>query len=64
MRTENKHPARAIALLALNNDSPLAVSSMLEKVIEFSFDQLCWRRSHAELRAFMDKLTVMLNDEA
>jgi hypothetical protein len=55
MTTQAADPARDIALMALNAD-PLARVQMLESVILYAFDQLCYRRTSTDIDLLLARL--------
>lgn len=57
--TRAADPGRAIARIALENTG----SEMLEAVIRFAFDQLCWVRTTPQLEAFVEGLKTIVDDE-
>lgn len=56
-------PGRDIAQIALSNTG-YQPGAMLEAVIRYAVDQLCWNRSTNELEAFLSSLTAILDEEA
>jgi hypothetical protein len=50
---QSTDPGREIALLSLQISQP---TDMLDHVIRYAFDQLCWRRSSNELDALLKDL--------
>jgi hypothetical protein len=63
MTTRGKDPAREIALMALNT-APLAEAQMLEAVVLYAFDQLCWRRTETDLDLLLGRLRSSLSEGA
>lgn len=56
-------PGRFIALIALD-DSGSQPGEMLEAVIRFAFDQLCWVRTTPQLEAFVGGLRALMSEDA
>ncbi len=50
----SKDPGRELAKLALSTTAFEA--EMLEAVIDYAFEQLCWRRNDAEIEALLERL--------
>jgi hypothetical protein len=57
----DQHPDRVIALMALNA-RPDIPGQMLEEVVRYAFEQLCWRRSTNDLDALLAELAEVLTD--
>lgn len=56
-------PGRSIALLALDSGG-IQPGAMLEDVIRYAFDQLCWHRTTPELEAFLASLRDIMAEDA
>lgn len=58
-------PGRELAQLALTNNG-YQPGAMLEDVIRYAFDQLCWHRTTPELLALLNRLraSVEANEAA
>ena len=56
-------PGRHIAQLALEN-SGFQPGVMLESVIQYAFDQLCWHRTTPQLEAFIASLREVMAEDA
>lgn len=52
-------PGRKIALLALEGPT-FQPGAMLEEVIRYAFDQLCWNRTTPQLEAFLADLKTLM----
>ncbi len=56
-------PGRSIAQIALTNTG-FQPGAMLEEVVRYAFDQLCWHRTTPELEAFVGSLRELIAEEA
>ena len=56
-------PGRAIAKIALENTG-YQPGEMLEQVIRYAFDQLCWVRTTPELDTFAASLRAIMDEGA
>jgi len=56
-------PGRAIAKIALE-DTFGQPGQMLEEVIRYAFDQLCWARTTPQLEAFVEGLKALMDGDA
>lgn len=56
-------PGREIAQIALSN-SGFQPGVMLEEVIRYAFDQLCFARTTPELDQFLDGLRALMAEDA
>lgn len=63
MARHSADPGRHIALLALEN-SGLQPGVMLESVIQYAFDQLCFHRTTPQLEAFIASLRDIMAEAA
>lgn len=55
-------PGRGIAKIALENTG-FQPGEMLEAVIRFAFDQLCWARTTPQLLAFVESLKTLMDED-
>lgn len=62
MAAKSAAPAKDIALLALQA-SDAHQGDMLEEVLTYCFDQLCWRRSTPDLVALTKRLDALIAEE-
>lgn len=58
---QSRDPTREIAKIALRETS--YVTDVLEEVIEYAFEQLCWTCGDARLQVLVDNLRLKLVDE-
>lgn len=56
-------PGRAIAKIALE-DTFGQPGDMLEDVIRYAFDQLCWARTTPQLETFVESLKAIIDEDA
>ncbi len=56
-------PGRAIARIALE-DTFGRPGPMLEDVIRYAFDQLCWARTTPQLETFVESLKAIIDEDA
>lgn len=61
--TRSPDPTRDLALIALNG-APGQHVTTLKQVIDYAFDQLCWRMTPDELEAVIDGLKAKLVEDA
>ncbi len=59
----SKDPGRDIAKLALE-DTYGQPGAMLEGVVRYAFDQLCWHRTSPQLEAFVASLRSIMSEDA
>jgi hypothetical protein len=59
----DKDPGREIALRALVGNH-LSPGDMLEEVISYAFDQLCWHRTTPQLETFVEGLREIMSEDA
>jgi len=63
--TKSADPARDIALLALTPGNPTyQPGDMLEEVIRYAFDRLCWERTTPQLEEFLASLRDILDEDS
>lgn len=55
-------PGRQIAKIALENTG-FQPGEMLEEVIRYAFDQLCWARTTPQLLAFVESLKSIMDED-
>lgn len=63
MVSKSKTPDRDIALLALQASTAFP-GDMLEEVLTYCFDQLCYRRTYGELDAILKHLAALVAEDA
>lgn len=56
-------PGRSIAQIALTN-SGFQPAAMLEEVVRYAFDQLCWHRTTPELDALIGSLRDLIGEDS
>lgn len=62
-RHPDADPFRAVAMIALQA-SPAYLGDMLEEVIRYAFEQLCWKRSTPDLIALLAELSATVTEDA
>ena len=63
MADQSKTPTRDIALIALQGSDAFP-GDMLEEVLRYAFDQLCFRRTYGELDAILNGLRALVAEDA
>lgn len=61
-KSPDTDPFRQVALIALQS-SPASPGDMLEAVLRYAFDQLCWKRTIPELLALLSELRAIVSED-
>lgn len=63
-KSPDRNPAKRLAQMALTGMDYSSDGDLLEEVIRYAFDQLCWLRSYPDIDALLADLRALVSEEA